>query len=66
MNSELKNAEFSLTFQETNLRWLLGNRNLIFEEISANKNKIKKCKQKIKEIEARIKEIEAEIERSKA
>jgi peptidoglycan hydrolase CwlO-like protein len=48
------------------LHCLLEDRNSIFEEISFNKNKIKKCEQKLKEVEVKIKEIEAEIERLKA
>lgn len=47
-NTPLQNAEFALTFTETNLRWLLG-------EEPPNEAKIATCKA---QIEARKLEIE--------
>jgi len=48
-NTPLENLEFSLTWSETNLRWLLGEEPLRTELIESTKANIEKIKKEILE-----------------
>lgn len=49
-NTDLQNAEFELTWNETNLRYLLGDENPNQEKISAVKKRIEQIKINIQSI----------------
>jgi peptidoglycan hydrolase CwlO-like protein len=49
-NTDLRNAEFELTWNETNLRYLLTDVNPSQEKIEATKKRIDQAKEKIQNL----------------
>lgn len=49
-NTDLQNAEFELTWNETNLRYLLGDENPNLEKIAAAKKRIAQVKENIQNL----------------
>jgi hypothetical protein len=49
-NTDLQNAEFELTWNETNLRYLLGDENPSQEKIEATKKRIAQVKENIQNL----------------